>query len=136
MSEHTNTDAEILAGIDAAVAAGTMTVFTPPTLTINRVRFLEEDAYAAGGVPSEAYDNVMTEVFDWDADDTHDEIVDGAVRILQREGLTFSATGADWAGNPDGSRITDYATAEREETSAHLTGFSVALLAEIVGRVG
>lgn len=99
------------------------------TVKVIRVRFLEDDAYAAGGVPSEAYDNAREDYFE--ADD-----IDEAVRVFEREGLTFAATGNDWAANPDGSRIIDYATAEREETTAHLEGFSDADVLAIIERVG
>ena len=61
--------------------------------------------------------------------------VEEAVRVIQREGLTFAATGNDWAANPDGTIITDYATAEREETTAHLHGFSEAHTALIMAGV-
>jgi len=137
MNEYTDTDDALIAGLHAAVAAGTMTVFRAPEVRVTRVRFLEDDAIAACGVPSDAYDNARVEVFDWNTlDDTTDEIIDGAVRVLQREGLTFAATGSDYAANPDGSTIIDYGTAEREETSAHLHGFTDAEVAAIIDRVG
>lgn len=124
-----NTDAEILAGLEAALEAGTMTLFTPgANVRVIRVRFLEDEVYD-GGIPQASYDNAITETYE--CDDTAD-----AVRVLQREGVTFAATGSDYAANPDGSVIIDYATAEREEVSAHLNGFTpaaAALIERIVG---
>ena len=38
------------------------------------------------------------------------DTLDEAVDVITREGLTFTATGADWAANPDGSVIVDYAS--------------------------
>jgi hypothetical protein len=101
---------------------------TTPTVRIIEVRFLEDDVYD-GGIPQASYDNAT--VTDYDCDD-----VDDAVRILTREGVTFAATGNDWAANPDGSTITNYATAERTETTGHLFGFSDADFDVIIERVG
>jgi hypothetical protein len=107
-----------------------------PTVRITRVTFLEDEVFD-GGIPMACIDNARTEDFEADrADDSTDEIIDYAVRVLQREGLSFAATGSDYACNPDGSRITDYATAEREETSAHLYGFTDAEREAIIERVG
>jgi len=64
------------------------------------------------------------------------DTVEEAVQVIQREGLTFAATGADWAANPDGTIITDYSTAEREETTAHIDTFSDTDAAAIVEAVG
>lgn len=47
------------------------------------------------------------------------EDVDEAVALIKSHGLTFSATGAEWAADPDGSHIIDYRLAEREEITAH-----------------
>lgn len=80
---------------------------------IVRVRFLEDDALAIGGIPHECYENAVEETHECDQ-------ISEAVAVIQREGLTFSATGNEWAAHPDGSQIVDYATAEREEVSAHL----------------
>jgi hypothetical protein len=128
-----NTDAEILAGIDAAIAAGTMEIYSAPTVRVVRVRFMEDDIHD-GDFPR---DDIREDVFDWDVTtDPREEIIDGAVAILQREGLTFAATGNEYAANPDGSRIIDYAAGQREETSAHFIGFTVEMLAEVMERVG
>ena len=98
------------------------------TVKIIRVRFLEDDVYD-GDIPLASYENAITE--EYECDD-----VDEAVRAIQREGLTFGATGNDWAGNPDGTTIIDYATAEREDATAHLDSFSDEDAAAIIERVG
>jgi hypothetical protein len=98
------------------------------TVKIIRVRFLEDECFA-GSIPQKCYDAAVIE--NYEADD-----IEEAVRAITREGLTFSSTGSDWAGNPDGTVIVDYATAEREEVSAHLVGFSEADEIAITERVG
>ena len=109
-----------------------MTTATPlPTVRITRVRFLEDDVFE-GDLPREAYETAVSEDYDFDREDA----VEGAVRLIQREGLTFSATGNDWAGDPDGSTIVNYATAEREEATAHLIGFTADETAAIIEAVG
>lgn len=56
---------------------------------------------------------VDDEVYEFD---TPDEMI----RALRRDGVEFAATGrADWASDPDGSRVVDYATGEREIVSWH-----------------
>jgi hypothetical protein len=95
---------------------------------IIRVSFLEDDVFE-GDIPREAYENARTE--DFDVDD-----IEEAVHVLKREGLTFTATGNDWAGDPDGTRITDYATGERTETSGHLKFMRPIDVAAIIERVG
>lgn len=104
---------------------------TTPTVRIIEVRFLEDDVYD-GGIPQASYDNASVEDFECDAPDQVDE----AVRALQRAGVTFAATGNEWAADPDGSYITNYATAERVETTGHLYGFTEAECATIIERVG
>ena len=101
---------------------------TTPTVRIIEVRFTEDDVYD-GGIPTACYDNAT--VIDHDCDDIED-----AVRILTGRGLTFAATGNDWAADPDGSYIENYATAGRVETSGHLFGFSDADFDVIIERVG
>ena len=98
------------------------------TVKIVRVRFLEDDVYD-GGIPTASYDNAVEE--EYEVDDVAE-----AVRVIQREGLDFKSTGNDWAGNPDGSTIINYATAEREDTTAHLSGFSDADVEAIIDAVG
>lgn len=82
------------------------------TVTIHRTRYLESDIHD-GDVPR---DDVETNVYD-------ELTAREAVNLISREGLSFTATGADWATDPDGSYISDCATGERTETSAHLSGF-------------
>jgi len=107
------------------------TVTLLPTVRITRVRFLEDEVFE-GSIPSECYENARSEDFDFDREDA----VEGAVRVIESEGLTFAATGNDWAANPDGTTITNYATAEREETTAHLIGFTVEETNAIIEQVG
>ena len=54
------------------------------------------------------------------------------VRAVRWDGATFDATGADWASDPDGSQIIDYATAEREVVSWHFDGISPAILSRVI----
>jgi hypothetical protein len=111
----------------------TETVTLLPTVRITRVLFLEEDVWE-GDFPR---DDVRSEDFDFDPQtETEEEILDGAVRVFEREGLTFSATGNDWAANPDGTVIVNYATAQREEVTGHLIGFTAEQTATIIERVG
>ena len=98
------------------------------TVKIIRVRFLEDEVYE-GSIPMKSFDNAIVESFECDD-------IDEAVRAITREGLTFAATGADWAAHPDGSQIIDYATAEREDVTAHIESFSDDDAALIVERVG
>ena len=110
----------------------TETIHILPTVRVHRVRFREDDVFE-GSIPRECYDNARSEDFDFDADD---DAVEGAVRVIQREGLSFAATGADWAANPDGSVIVDYQFGEREEVTAHLIGFTVEQVNAIIEQVG
>lgn len=101
---------------------------TTPTVRIIEVRYFGEDVYD-GSIPRECYENAH--ITDYEVDD-----VDEAVRVLQREGLSFAATGNDWAANPDGSYIADYATDRRVETTGHLYALSSEQIAAIIERVG
>jgi hypothetical protein len=98
------------------------------TVRVITVVFLEEDVYD-GDIPRECREN--PDVTEYEADD-----IEEAVRVFTREGLTFAASGNDWAANPDGSYISDYATGERREVTAHLDGFSDADAAAIIAAVG
>ena len=98
------------------------------TVRIIRVRFLEDDVYE-GGIPQASYDNAVEE--EYECETAYD-----AVCRIREHGLTFEATGTDWAANPDGSTIIDYATAEREEVTAHLVKFSPFHEAQIIEAVG
>ncbi len=111
----------------------TETITLLPTVRLWRTRFFEADVWE-GDYPR---DDTRSEDFDFDPQtETEEEIIDGAVRVLQREGLTFEASGSDWAAHPDGTQIIDYGTAQREEVSGHLIGFTPAQVATIVERVG
>jgi hypothetical protein len=105
----------------------TITLTPIPTVRLYRTRFFEADVWE-GGYPT---DDVRTEDFD-----CRDEPVEDAVRVIQREGLTFAATGNAWAAHPDGTQIIDYGTGQREEVTAHLLGFTARQCAAIVEQVG
>lgn len=95
------------------------------TVTIHRTYFLEEDVYD-GDFPR---DDTRTDV--------HDEITAReAATLIEREGLSFAATGNTWAADPDGSRITNYATGQRVEVSAHLSEFPERVANAIIEVVG
>lgn len=74
-------------------------------------------------------EHVRTEIYD---DLTAREAAD----LLKREGLTFAATGNEWAADPDGSYVSNYATGERTETTGHLSGFPDRVLNAIIETVG
>jgi hypothetical protein len=95
------------------------------TLTIHRTYFLLDDV-VDGDFPR---DVTATDVY---SSVTAKEAAD----ILIREGLSFDATGNDWAADPDGSYVTNYATGQRCETSGHLSDFDPRLVAAIIRRVG
>lgn len=95
------------------------------TVTIYRTYFLEEDIHD-GDYP---HDDVRTEVYD-------ELSASEAARLLEREGLSFAATGNEWAADPDGSYITNYATGERCETSGHLSGFHPRVVNALIVKVG
>lgn len=88
-------------------------------------------------------DGDIVEYADPPCDDEHVHVeeyddltaVEAAERIV-REGLSFAATGSDWAADPDGSYISDYATGERTAKTAHLSGFHPRVVAAIIERVG
>jgi hypothetical protein len=98
------------------------------TVKVITVSFLEDEVFE-GDIPRECFENARTE--EYECDDFEE-----AVRVFEREGLSFAATGNDWAADPDGSRIVNYATAERHEVSAHLDGFSDAYVRAIIAYVG
>ena len=54
------------------------------------------------------------------------------VDAVRRDRVTFAATGSDWASDPDGSQVIDYATAERECVSWHFDGIAPGLLARVI----
>ena len=62
--------------------------------------------------------------------------VEEAVDLIKSAGLTFAATGNDWAADPDGSTVVDYRTLTREAATAHLVGWDDEAFIEIVDAVG
>lgn len=94
-------------------------------VVIYETRFLEDDVHD-GDFPR---DDVTVTVYDCDD-------VDDAVRYIEQSGCTFGATGTDWAADPDGSRIVNYGTGERVETTAHLYGWEDDDVVTIIERVG
>lgn len=105
---------------------------TAAIVRIIRVRFLEDDVFE-GSIPFECHENATVEDFEVDRDEN---LIDNVATLIEREGLTFEATGNEWAANPDGTTITNYATGEREETTAHLIGFTDDEIVTVVERVG
>lgn len=91
------------------------------TVKIIEVRYLEADIYE-GSVPM---DDVTTTEYD-------ELTAREAANLILREGLSFEATGNEWAANPDGSRCSNPATGERVETTAHLEGFHPRVLNAIM----
>lgn len=97
------------------------------TVKIIRVRYLEDDVYE-GSLPFEAYRDADVVEVDCSAAE--------AARLIGDAGLSFAATGTDWAANPDGSYVSDRATGERVDETAHLSGFHPRVLAAIIAKVG
>lgn len=75
-------------------------------LCITRTTFFEKDVIEGNITESDTSFQLVEDL------DLHE-----AIELIRREGLTFAATGNDWAASPDGSRIIDYATGQREEVS-------------------
>lgn len=78
---------------------------------------------------------------DYPRDDTREDVAEcddaaEAARLIMSMGLSFAASGTDWAADPDGSRTVDYRTGMRAEISAHLSGWTDAETAEIIAAVG
>ena len=107
------------------------------TVTIHELRFTEDEIAVLDETGSTS----------WYADPPVDEdhlttvVHEGltareAANLIRSEGLTFSATGNEWAASPDGSYVSNYGTGERCETSAHLSGFPDRVLDAIIEVVG
>jgi hypothetical protein len=94
------------------------------TVKVITVSFLEDEVWE-GSIPAKCYDEARVESYEVDD-------IEEAIKVIEREGLSFTATGTDWAANPDGSFIANYATGERHEVTAHLEGFSEADEAAII----
>lgn len=60
--------------------------------------------------------------------DTMADLIDA----VRRDYVTFDATGADWASDPDGSQIIDYATGARETVSWHFNTIGSAMLTRVI----
>ena len=97
------------------------------TVMIYRIHFHESDI--VDGALNLTDDNTTSDSYPVDT-------VGEAVDLILSEGLTFAATGNDWAAHPDGSYITDYSTGERAEVTAHLHHFSDADALAVMGAVG
>lgn len=97
------------------------------TLTLRHMYFTE-DAIYEGHID---YDEVREVNEEWD----NMTAAEAAERIT-REGLTFCSTGTTWAGSPDGSVTTNYATGERCETTAFLDGWPDRVETAIMDVVG
>jgi hypothetical protein len=95
------------------------------TLTIHRTYFLLDDVvdgdHPRNDTTTDIHENVTAKE---------------AADILIREGLSFAATGTDWAADPDGSYTVNYAAGRQCETSGHLSDFDPRLVAAIIRRVG
>lgn len=77
-------------------------------IKVIKVRFDEDDVYE-GDIPQ---DDVVEEL--------HENLeIHEAIDLIRNLGLTFEASGSEWAADPDGSQIIDYASARREQVSAH-----------------
>ena len=100
---------------------------TVGSVTIHETRFTE-DEITDGDIPYDD-DHMTTTVYD-------DVSAAVAASTLARHGLSFVATGNDWAADPDGSYVSNYATGERVETSGHFSGFHARVVAAIMDRVG
>ena len=106
-------------------------------VTIYEIRYTEDEIFI--------YDDHgdVVDVFDPPYDDEHtrsevyaDVSASEAASILERHGLSFAATGGSWAADPDGSYISNYATAEHVETTGHLHGFHPRVEEAIMAHVG
>lgn len=118
------------------VESGAPALMPPRTYAARRIVTLLYEYADADGGPAEVCDD---ETFNVDA--TPHRVEDETLRFdtmaelvaaVRRDGVTFQATGADWATDPDGSHIIDYATAERETVSWHFDTLSPAMLARVV----
>lgn len=106
------------------------------TVTIHETRFTEEE------ITLRDEDGIAYDTVDPPYDDEHtsttvyDELTAReAADLIRRHGLTFAASGTLWAANPDRSYISNYATGERVETTAHPSGFPTRVLDAIIAVV-
>lgn len=95
------------------------------TVTFYHTYFLESDIHD-GDIPR---DDTRADIYR--ADDAEE-----AAKWISMEGLTFAATGNEWAADPDGHRTLDYATGRSVEVSAHLSDCTDAEIAAVIDLVG
>ncbi len=105
---------------------------TPRTYTARRVaaRFFEYVG-ADDASPGEHFNIDATPHTVSDDAQTFDRMAD-LVAAVRRDCVTFDATGAEWASDPDGSQVIDYGTGERETVSWHFDGIAPAMLARVI----
>lgn len=97
-------------------------------IRIITVTYLEDDIFE-GSIPFESYENARQDEFEVDD-------VEEAIDVFTRHGLSFRASGSDWASDPDGSYVSNYSTGERSEVSGHfVSGFTPDEIAAIVAAV-
>lgn len=80
-------------------------------IKVTKVRWDEADEYE-GSIPMQAHE---------DAEETlHENLeIHEAIDLIRGLGLTFAATGNEWAADPDGSRSVSLTNRMREEVTAH-----------------
>lgn len=105
----------------------TMTTYTARRIEERFFEYIGDDEYTAG------------DVFNIDAmphsvriDDIVFDSVSDLVEAVRRDNVTFESTGGQWACNPDGSDIIDYATAERESVSWHFDDIPAGILNRVI----
>lgn len=121
------------AGLDAQAYAAMRTASTKPrTYTATRIaaRFFECIG-ASEDEPGDVF-NVDAMPHTTDIDTLTFETMAELIAAVRRDRVTFEASGTDWACDPDGSQIVDYATAAREAVSWHFDGINPAMLARVI----
>lgn len=99
------------------------------TIKIIRITYLDSDIFE-GSLPREVYDNAEVELFEVDD-------ISEAVDVFRRHGVSFAATGNDWAADPDGSYVSNYSTGENVETTGHFEDdFPADAIAAVIAEVG
>lgn len=105
----------------------TMTTYTARRIEERFFEYIGDDEYTPG------------DFFNWDGvphsvriDDIVFDSVSDLVEAVRRDYVSFEATGGQWACNPDGSDIIDYATAERESVSWHFDNIPAGILNRVI----
>jgi hypothetical protein len=80
-------------------------------LTIVRITYLQDDVVDGDITTSDVSISVVEEL------ELHE-----AIELCRKEGVTFAATGNDWATLPDGSHTIDYGTGREEQVTIHPRG--------------